>query len=149
MRRRLATLAALSVFALALGAAPVAAAGSPLTRWSLPAAELGSLCGYTFTSGTITDTFRTADAVVDPDTGEIVYLPAAHLTLHHVVAERDGNAYVVIGVEIYDDLQGHLTSKLMFIGQGGGIADNLNIVFRSYPNGDPHVYHNLGTCTSF
>ena len=149
MRRRLATLAAVSLLALALGASPALAAGSPLTRWSLPAAELGSLCGYTFTSGTITDTFRTADAVLDPDTGEIVNIPAAHLTLQHVVAERGGKAYKVVGVEIYNDLKGHLTAKLMFIGQGGGIADNLNIVFRSYPNGDPHVYHNLGTCTAF
>lgn len=149
MRRRLATLAAVSMFVLAFGAAPVAAAGSPLTRWSLPAAELGSLCGYTFTEGFITDTFRTADAVFDPDTGEIVYIPAAHMTLQHVVAVRGDNSYKVVGVEIYNDLKGHLTAKLMFIGRSGGIADNLNIVFRGTSEEDFHVYHNLGTCADF
>lgn len=148
MKRRLATLAAVSMFALALSASPVAA-GSPLTRVSLPAAELGSLCGYTFTSGNITDTFRTADAVVDPDTGEYLYIPAAHMTLHNVVAMKDGASYKVVGVEIYNDLKGHLTAKFMFIGRSGGIVDNLNIVFRGYSPVDYHVYHNLGTCTAF
>jgi hypothetical protein len=147
MRRRLATLAAMSMFALALTASPVAAAGSPLTSMSLPAAALGSLCGYTFTLGTITDTYRTADVGTYPDGSP--YIPASHLTLQHVVAERGGNSYKVVGVETYNDPKGHLTSKFMFIGQGGGIADNLNMVFRSYANGDTHVYHNLGTCTSF
>lgn len=36
----------------------------------------------------------------------------------------------------------------MFIGQGGGIADNLNIVVRSDANGVVRAYHNLGTCTA-
>jgi hypothetical protein len=146
MRRRLATLAAVSMFALALGATPVAAAGSPLTRMSVPAAALGSLCGYTFVSGVVTDTFRAADAIVDPATGEILYIPAAHMTLQSVFAERGGNLYKVVGGETYNDLTGHLTSKLMFVSRGGGIADSINIVFRSYPNGDVHVYHDRGTC---
>lgn len=149
MRRRLAALAAVAMFALALSAAPASAAGSPLTRFSMPATALGSLCGYTFTSGDITDTFRTADAIVDPGTGEYLYIPAAHLTLHHVFAERDSKFYKVFGVETYSDPNGRLTAKLMFVSHGGGIVDGINIVLRSYPNGDIRVVHDLGTCSFF
>ena len=151
MRRRLATLAAVSMFALALSAAPVAA-GSPLTRFSYPAVELnteGLLCGYTFTSGEVIVTFRTADAVIDPVTGEYLYIPAAHQALRNVVATKDGGSYKVVGVEIFNDLKGHLTMKLRFVGKGGGIADSINVVFRGNSPEDYHVYHNLGTCTAF
>lgn len=134
MKRRLVTLAAVSMFALAFGAAPVAAAGSPLTRVTYQAADLsseGPLCGYTFASGEVIVTFRTADAIVDPVTGEYLYIPAAHQTLRDVVATKDGAPYKVVGVEIYNDLKGHLTWKMMFIAQGGGIADSINVVFRA------------------
>jgi len=135
MRRRLATLAAVSMFALALGATPASAAGSPLTRLSYQAADLGSLCAYTFTSGELIVTFRTADLTTYPDGSP--YLPAAHQTLRGVVAERDGVSYKVVGVEIYNDLKGHLTMKLMFVGRGSGIADSINVVFRAGRNFDP------------
>jgi len=147
MGRRLATLAAAGLFVLVFAATPVLAGGGPLTHWTVPAAELGSLCGYTFTSGDVTDTFRTADAVVDPATGEILYIPAARVTLSHVLAERDGSVYKVVGGEIYSDLNGRLTAKLMFISPSRGIVDSINIVFRSYPTGEPRFLHDLGTCS--
>jgi hypothetical protein len=146
MPRRLATLAAAAVFALALGASPALATGSPLTHLSFPATDMGSVCGYTFTSGEVTEVFLTVDGL----DGEI---EAAHATLHNVVAERDGASYKVVGVEIYNDLKGHLTMKLMFVGQGGGIADSLNVVFRAGRNWDPAdpfnsalVAHENDTC---
>ena len=147
MRRRLATLAAVSIFALALGAATAMAAGSPLTRVSYQAADLnseGGLCGYTFTSGELLVTFRTADLTTYPDGSP--YLPAAHQTLRNVVAARDGVSYKVVGVEVYNDLKGHLTMKLMFIGTGGGIADSINVVFRAGRNGEPLVVHENDSC---
>jgi hypothetical protein len=128
----------MSMFALALGAGPVAAAGSPLTRVSYQAADLnaeGGLCGYTFTSGEVIVTFRTADVSTYPDGSP--YVPAAHQTLRNVVATKDGASFRVVGVEIYNDLKGHLTIKMMFIGKGGGIADSLNVVFRAGRNYDP------------
>lgn len=127
MRRRLATLAAVSVFALALGAAPALAAGSPLTHASFPATDLnaeGGLCGYTFTSGEF--------SVVGRDSST-----AAHMTLHNVVAEKDDASYRAVGSETYNDLKGHLTMKVMFVGKGGGIADSVNVVFRAGRNFDP------------
>jgi hypothetical protein len=133
MRRRLATLAAVSMFALALGASPTLAAGSPLTHASFPATVLndqGPLCGYTFASGEVTYVFSTADALDGA-------IEAAHVTLHNVVAERAGASYKVVGVEIFNDLKGHLTMKMMFVSHGGGIADSLNVVFRAGRNFDP------------
>lgn len=127
MRRRLVTLAAVSMFVLALGAAPALAAGSPLTHTSFPATDLnaeGGLCGYTFTSGEF--------SVVGRDSST-----AAHMTLHNVVAAKDGASYKVVGSETYDDLKGHLTMKVMFVGRGGGIADSVNVVFRAGRNYDP------------
>ena len=133
MRSRLATLAATAVVTLLLGASPAMAAGSPLTHLSFPATDMnaqGPVCGYTFTSGEVTEVFRTADALDG-------YVEAAHATFHNVVAERDSASYKVVGTEIYNDLKGHLTMKIMFVGQGGGIADSLNVVFRAGRNFAP------------
>lgn len=126
MRHRIATLAAASALALALGALPALAAGSPLTRDSYPATDLiaEGLCGYIFTSGEFSVVGR------DPST-------AAHVTAHNVVAERDGVSYKVVGSEIYNDLKGHLTWKMMFVAKGGGIADSINVVFRAGRNFAP------------
>jgi hypothetical protein len=146
MRRRLATLAAVSMFALVLGAAPAMAAGSPLTSVTLPADQLGTICGYTPVSGSFTETFRTADAVTDPQTGEIVYIPAAHVTLHNVVATRDGASFKVVGTETYNDLKGHLTLKIMFVAKGGGLADSVNVVLRYDHNGVLFVAHENDSC---
>ena len=137
MRRRLATLAAMSMFALALTASPVAA--SPMIKVTLPAKdtlEPAFMCGYSVTSGEVTVVSR------DPST-------AAHVTLNNVVATRDGASYKVVGVETYNDLKGHLTIKVMFIGKGGGIADSINVVFRAgrnfaAPGGDPGPVVALG-----
>lgn len=130
MPGRFARLAAAAVMALALGASPALAAGSPLTHISYPANWVGSICGYTFTSGAITEVFLTADAL----DGEI---DASHATFHAVVATRDGASYRVVGAEIYDDLTGHQTWKMMFIATDGGIADSINIVFRAGRAFDP------------
>lgn len=127
MRRRLATLAAVSLFVLAFGAAPALAAGSPLAHLSFPATDLnaeGPLCGYTFTSGDVSVVGR------DVSTG-------AHVTLHNVFAEQGGASFKVVGSETYNDLKGHLTMKIMFVRMGGGIADSLNVVFRAGRNFAP------------
>lgn len=127
MRHHLVTLAAASALALALGAAPALAAGGPPTHASYPATDLnaeGPVCGYTFTAGEFSEVGR------DPST-------AAHVTAHNVVAERDGVSYKVVGVDFYDDLTDHQTWKMMFIAQGGGIADSINIVFRAGRAWDP------------
>lgn len=143
MRRRLAILAAVSMFALALSASPALAAGSPLTQWSEPATALGSLCGYTFKSGDFTDTFRTADVTLDQYGNP--YIPAAHLTLHNVWAtDAAGDRFHVVGGEKYVDGWG-LTSKIMFVSQGGGIVASINIVTRDSPNGG--FLHDIGTCS--
>ena len=126
MKRRLATLAAMSMFALALTASPVAA--SPMIKVTLPAkttVEPAYMCGYTVQSGDVTLIYR------DPST-------AAHMTLNNVVATNaDGASFRVVGTETYNDLKGHLTIKIMFIGKGGGIADSINVVFRAGRNYDP------------
>lgn len=127
MRRHLATLAAVSMFVLALGASPALAAGGPPTHASILATDLnseGPICGYLFTSGEFSVIAR------DPSI-------AAHLTAHNVVAERDGASYKVVGVEIYDELKGHLTWKMMFVASGGRIADSISLVFREGRNFDP------------
>ena len=124
--RRLATLAAASALVLALGATPAFAAGSPLTHASYPATALsaeGPVCGYTFTTGEFSVVGR------DPSSG-------AHVTAHHVIATRDGASYKVVGSETYSDLKGHLTWKMMFIAQDGGIADSINVVLRYDRNGE-------------
>lgn len=145
--RRIAALAAMSALVLALGTSPALAAGGTVTRWSMPAAALGSLCGYTFTSGTLVDTFRTADVVVDPATGE-QYIPAAHLTFNHAVAvDAAGASYRVLGSETYNDLKGHLTAQIRFVGQGGGIVANINIVLRMAGDGSVRIGHDVGTCS--
>ena len=126
MKRRLATLAAVSMFVLAFGAAPALAGGSPLAHASFPATDLnaeGGLCGYRFTSGEFSVVAR------DPST-------AAHVTLHRALAEKDGGSYKVVGSETYNDLKGHLTMKIMFIGKGGGIADSVNVVLRYGRDGE-------------
>ena len=72
-----------------------------------------------------------------------MYIPAAHQALDQVIAERDGVSYMVVGRETYNDLKGHLTLKLMFVGKGGGIADSINVVFRTDrtgPSSSPTIW---------
>jgi hypothetical protein len=151
MGRRLATLAAASSLMLSLGAAPAlarSASSGPLVHMSLPATALGSMCGYTFTSGVVSDVFSTKGAIIDPTTGEWLYIPAAHVAFHDAWAVNGaGTSFHVVGGETYSDLKGHLASKIMFISPGGGIADSINIVARSYANGELHFAFDLGTCS--
>lgn len=145
MKRRLAALAAMSMLALALGAAPVAA--SAVGHFTFLAVEAGNAqdefgplviaCGpntYTATDGWF--------SVVTRDSSL-----AAHMTAHQVQAvNQDGKSFSVVGAETYNDPAGRLTSKLMFVGKGGGIADSINIVLRYRADGTMFVGHDRGTC---
>ena len=134
MPRRLATLAATATLVLALSAAPALA--SSVTVFSFPAAGETIVCGphtYTFTSG---------DFLVVARDSSI----AAHLTASHVWATDGTETFKVVGTETYTDVAGRLTSKVMFISAGGGIADSINIVVRYDRNGIPLVGFDLGTC---
>lgn len=138
MRRRLAILTAVSMFALALGATPALAAGSPQTHATFPATLLndeGGLCGYTFTSGSFSMVARDSST-------------AAHMRIH-AVAEQDGASYKVVGTETYNDLKGHLTMKIMFVGKGGGLADSLNVVLRVGRDGEFLVARENDSCHYF
>jgi hypothetical protein len=142
MRRSFGTLAAASalMLTLALGASPALAAGSPLTHMTYPASLIGSICGYTPQSGTITEVFRNAN-VVDG------VVEASHATLHDIWATNEAGAWFhMVGSETYNDLKGHLTLKVVFVAKGGGVADTINVVFRSNPDGSPHVSFERDSC---
>ena len=147
MIRRLVALVALPALVLTLGASPIFGLRKPahscVVRRRHPGLDVRIHLH-------IRDPDRHVphdDAVVDPATGDIVYIPAAHQALDQVIAERDGVSYMVVGRETYNDLKGHLTLKLMFVGKGGGIADNINVVFRTDRNGAQLVAHDLGSCS--
>jgi hypothetical protein len=145
MTRRLAAFAAMSVLALALGAAPVAA--SAVQRFSFLAVEAGNAqdpsgplvipCGpntYTATAGSF--------AVVTRDPSL-----AAHITASGVwVEDQSGAAYSVLGAESYNDPAGRLTSKLMIVDRAGGIVDSINVVLRYDRAGTLLVGLDLRTC---
>jgi len=157
MRRRLATLAAASALAIALGASPTFAgspassglfATGPLTHWTMDAAALGSVtCGannervYTFTRGTLIFQYRTE--ATDPSTGEF---QVAHWTLVNAWADADGTSYRVTGGETYTDLAGRLNLKLMFLSPSGGIADSASFVGRAYSHGGDGFWFDFGGC---
>jgi hypothetical protein len=138
MRQRVATLAAVSALALALSASPALA--SPVTvvsiPWNYPGAFPPVVCShhtYTLTSGDFLYVTR------DPSS-------AAHVTARNAWATDEGlKPYHVVGAETYNDPDGRFTSKLMFVSQGGGIADSVNIVFRASPNGNGFFF-DRGTC---
>jgi hypothetical protein len=139
---RFAAIAAGSVLALALVASPALAGGSPLAHYSYLATDLnaeGPLCGYTFTSGSLTIVYRTAD--VYP--GQI---GAAHTTLHDVWATKDDTLVRVLGSETYTDLAGRLTFKLFFVEPGSGLADSVNVVFRNWADGSWHFGFERDSC---
>jgi hypothetical protein len=145
MKRRLAALAAMSMLALALGAAPVSA--TPVQHFTFLAVEAGNAqdesgpmvltCGpntYTATSGWFSLVTR------DPSL-------AGHMTAHHVQAvNQSGKTFSIVGAETYNDPAGRLTAKLTFVGRGGGIADSINIVLRYRADGTMFVGHDHGTC---
>lgn len=157
--RRLATFAAATALAIALGASP-ALAGSPasrgiplvsgpLTHWTLDARELGSApCGannervYTFTQGNLIFYYRTE--AIDPITGDF---QVAHWTLTNAWAtDAAGTSYRVIGGETYSDLAGRLNLKIVFLSPNGGIADSASFVGRSYSHGGLGFWFDFGSC---
>jgi hypothetical protein len=154
MRRRLATLVAVFMFVLMLGASPALAASpasggftGPLIHVTLDASTLGSAnCGwngsayervYTFTSGTYALDFH-ADAY---DPGPPEYLAAAHWTLRDARAtDSAGTSYRVVGGETYNDPAGRLNILILFIKPGAGVVDRISVVAR------PGFYRDFGTC---
>lgn len=154
MRRRLVTLAAMSALALALSASP-AFAGSPasggftgpMVHLALDATSLGSApCGvsgervYTFTQGTMLVVYPAG--ALDADG-----LHAGHWTLVNAWAtDLAGKAYRVVGGETYSDPAGRLNINVMFVKPGGGVADRVTFVARSYSHGGVGFFFDFGTC---
>jgi len=146
MRRNLTSFVASSVLTLALAFSASPALASPVQHFTFLATQAGNAedqngplvvtCGphtYTATSGTF--------FVVSRDSST-----AAHITANDVNAvDQDGRAYRVLGAETYNDTAGRFTSKLMFVSQGGGIADSINVIAR-YRDGDLFVGFDQGTC---
>jgi hypothetical protein len=162
MRRRLATLAAVSALALALSASP-AFAGSPAEHFrSIPAGGMVFACGpttLTTTSGTMDYVTRTASSA----SGN--WTQTGTLTLNHVLAvDSNGNEYSVTGaahfgfsynaqtgivtgnVDGFDVSQAITTFKFQFVSTGGGIAGSLDLVQHVSPNGNYNEFW-AGTCT--
>lgn len=145
---RFAAFAAGSALALVLSGSPVLAAGSPLTHESYPATTQnaeGPICGYTFVSGSLTIVYRTADVVWDP-VNQTWQIEAAQATLHDVWATKDGESFRVVGSETYTDLAGRLTLKIFFVAKGAGMADSINVVFRSWADGSWHFGFERDSC---
>jgi hypothetical protein len=148
MRRRIATLAAMSVFVLALSAAP-ALAGSPVIRGSVPAAESGSIsCGsntYTFQEG---GSFDWIMHFVTSASGNTTFR-ATYRASNAMVADQHGNLYRVVGAEPFGGTVNAKTGVsqgiTVFKFQVVGTADSLNVVLRQMPNGDFNVF-GPGTC---
>ena len=162
MRRRIATLAAVSVFALALSASP-ALAGSPAEHFlSIPAVTMPPIaCGATslqITNGTYDYVTRSSESA----SGN--WSMTGTITLHQVRAvDGSDNVYrvvgsahfgftynaqtgVVIGNDGHDFSEGVTTFKFQFIGQDGGIAGSLNFVQHGSPNGNYFVL-SPGSCS--
>ncbi len=161
MRRRLATLTAISALALALGASPVFA-GSPAERSSFPAPPMAFDCGSTslvIVSGMMNYVERAAT------TASGNWSSTGTLTLSRVMAtDSDGNAYRVVGsahfgyslnaqtgvvtanVDGHDISQGVTTFKFEFLNEDGGHAGSLNFLQHGSPNGN---YRELssGSCS--
>jgi hypothetical protein len=149
MRRRLATLAAMSVLALALSAAP-ALAGSPATHDSWLATDApGPLpCGantYMLVAGTINQVLREGTSA----SGNVSFTET--ITAHGVVAENvlTGAFYRVVGVEHFGFLANAGSGQMtwMFKMQILGTGDSLNVVYRFAADGSV-VEHNVGTCSA-
>jgi len=147
MRRRIATLAAMSVLALALSAAP-ALADSPAFHFSLPATDSGSItCGsttYTFTSGTFDVVMHYGTSASGNTTFRATYRVS-----NAVVADQDGNLYRVVGAEpfggTFNAQTGRSQDITVFKFQIVGTADSLNVILRTMPNGEFKVF-DPGTC---
>jgi hypothetical protein len=161
MRRRFATLAAMSTLAIALSASPVLA-GTPADRSSFPAPPIAFDCGSTslvIVSGTMNYVERTATNA----SGN--WSSTGTLTLSGVMAEDlDGNSYRVVGsahfgysynaqtgvvianVDGHDIGQGVTTFKFQFLNSNRERAGSLNFLQHGSPNGN---YRELssGSCS--
>ena len=161
MRRRLATLAAMSALALALGASPVSA-GTPAQQGSFPAPPMAFDCGSTslvIVAGMMDYVQRTAT------TASGNWSSTGTFTLSGVMAvDTDGNAYRVVGsahfgysynaqtgvvvanVDGHDISQGVTTFKFQFLNENGGHAGSLNFLQHGSPNGN-YMELSSGSCS--
>ncbi len=161
MRRRLATFVVVS--ALALGAAPAAAAGSPLTHMTFsdtpnPAAggltfadvmAPGAYCGatadpnvwlrhYTFTTGTMH--WWTPNDANPP-------YSIAHFSISNAFATNDaGVTFRAVGTETYNGARGRMNLHIQLISKGGGVADTASFLIHSYADGTIHLDFDKGSC---
>ncbi len=145
MRRRLATLAAMSALALALSATPAFAAGSPATHDSYAATLYpGPIhCGantYMLVAGTVDSVTHVSISA----SGNVSFTET--ITAHGVVAENvvTHALYRVVGVEHFG-LQANAGSgreTWMFKMQILGTGDSLNVIYY-----DRVVVHDMGTCS--
>jgi len=141
MRRRLATLAATSALALALGASPAMA--SPMLHMEIPYNYEES--GVPVFPPIVCDahTYTLTDGVfkwIGRD------FSAAHFTAVNVEAvDEGGTTYRFVGGETYSDPGGRLTITLIFVSQGGGRADTIRVVGRATPAGTGFFF-DWGTC---
>ena len=154
MRRRIATLAAMSVFALALGATP-ALAGSPAVHLSWDAASNNPPihCGantYIIRSGTIDEVMH-AGASASGNLNFAATVRATNVT----VEDQNSNlypypVYPVVGAEHFvgtiNTRTGGSKDITVFKLQVVGTADSINLVMRTMPNGDFNIF-GPGTCS--
>jgi len=162
MRRRIATLAAVSVFALALSASP-ALAGTPAEHLRLmPAGGMTFDCGSTSiqtTSGTMNYVTRSAD------TASGNWSLTGTITLSGVMAvDSENNVYSVRGSAHFGYtynaktgvvaaiIDGHVVSeavttfKMQFVSKDGGLGGSLNFLQHGSPNGN-YLELSPGSCT--
>ena len=161
MRRRFATLAAMSALALALSASPVFA-GTPAEGSSFPAPPIAFDCGSTslvIVAGMMDYVQRTAT------TASGNWSSTGTVTLSGVMAEDlAGNAYRVVGtahfgysynaqtgvvvaiVDGHDISQGVTTFKFQFLNEDGGYAGSLNFLQHGSPNGS-YLELSSGSCS--
>ena len=149
MRRRIATLAAMSVFALALGATP-ALAGSPAVHQSWDAASNNPpiVCGantYIIMSGTIDEVMHAGASA----SGNLNFAATVRAT-NVVVQDQNLVSYRTVGAEHFGGTINTRTGgsqditvfKLRIV----GTADSINLVMRTMPNGDFNIF-GPGTCS--
>ena len=131
MRRRIATLAAVSVFALALGASP-ALAGTPAEHFrSMPAGGMTFDCGSTSiqtTSGTMDYITRSADTVVVASVDRVIWrAPGRPWNVERVISPSIGTVFALQG-----DTAG------VWIGGARGLA------FYRYRTRDYQIFNSAG-----
>jgi hypothetical protein len=161
MRNRVATLAAMTALALALGASPAIAATPAEHLWSIPAGGLAFDCGST----TITTASGTMDYVVrSADTASGNWSLTGTITLSGVGAvDSAGGTYRVIGsahfgysynaltgvvlanIDGHDVSQAVTTFKMQLVGESGGLGGSLNFLQHGSPNGD-YLELSAGSC---